>query len=980
MADRIAEQGALQDAISNNEINPPRLSLAGYIRGLFLDWSASPYNPLTRLTARGRYLGYFWDNGAIGLSMDFANQSFIVKDGTLQSKSFSDIVNFSRTSNATVTNSAGVIAYAPHNLLTFSEQFDNAAWTKTTTTVTANAIASPNNTTTGDTLTASGANSTTLHSYTAIAQPYTFSIYIRRRTGTGTINITADGSTYVAKTITSDWARFDTTITPTAGARTPGVRIVTSGDAIDVWGAQLEIGSTATTYNPTTVKNLLGYSELFDNAAWTKSNSFVQTNLLTYSETFDNAAWTGSGATVTANNIIAPNGYQTADKVTISGSDSLRNTNAIVITTGTQYTVSISAKKNDFDWLRISVGNVAALTNSVRVWFNLATGVVGSNTTSGTGWAFVSATITPQSNDFYRITVCYTGTATDNFVSLASSDGNGSLVRAANGSSYYIWGAQLVQGSVAGDYRRTDAAALPIYYPNHNGVVVAEKIVENTATAYHAISGTTITAGTYMASIYAKAGERNFLQLAGGVSVNDYITFNLSTGVITQTGSGASLGSITAVGNGWYRCSVRLSFATTGVYVTVCQTGTGGWLPSAAGNGTSGIYIFGAQVSDSASLDPYVLTAAAAPTAAAYYGPRFDYDPVTLQPKGLLIEEQRTNLLQSTTAFNNTAYGWYNNSGFYSIVTLNDTTGVDGTLSGAKLAATATSNNYLRNQLSGQSNNTVDTLSVYMKKGNINFGVLRNIAISGAPYAWFNLNNGTVGTVQAGLTATITNAGNGWYRCSITGTTLASIVNNLIDIVPAATDNSQTVTIGDYIYIDRPQLENGAFSTSHIPTVASQVTRTADVATIQGSNFYSWYNQNEGSIYTQFSMLGYSSFNAIISAYLNSTNFIALDVNSSFVPRFVVENATNQVNLVAQSGAISANTVYKLSSAYKINDFAIDINTDTIKLNTSGTLPIANTLNIGSRTGAAQFMNGTIKQISYYPVRLSNDVLKGLTA
>jgi len=231
MAKRLAELGALQDAVSNDESSPKRLALAGYIRGLFLDWSANPYNPLSRLTARGRLLGYFWDSGAIGLSMNFADQNYLVKDGTVQSKSFSQIVNFSRTTNATVTNSAGQIAYAPHNLLTYSEQFDNAAWTKTTTTVASNAIAATNSTTTADTLTAGGANSTTLHSYTAIAQPYTFSIYIRRRTGTGVIEITADGSTYVAKTITSDWARYDTTITPTAGTRTPGIRIVTSGDA-----------------------------------------------------------------------------------------------------------------------------------------------------------------------------------------------------------------------------------------------------------------------------------------------------------------------------------------------------------------------------------------------------------------------------------------------------------------------------------------------------------------------------------------------------------------------------------------------------------------------------------------------------------------------------------------------------------------------------------------------------------------------------
>jgi len=182
MAKRLAELGALQDAVSNNEATPFRLGLAGYIRGLFLDWSANPYNPLTRLSARGRLLGYFWDNGAIGLSMDFANQSFIVKDGTLQSKPFSDIVTFSRTTNATVTRSDGTIGYAPHNLLTFSEQFDNAAWTKTNATITANSTTAPDETLTADKLVenASTGDHRTFQGFTVSSGVvYTFSVYLK---------------------------------------------------------------------------------------------------------------------------------------------------------------------------------------------------------------------------------------------------------------------------------------------------------------------------------------------------------------------------------------------------------------------------------------------------------------------------------------------------------------------------------------------------------------------------------------------------------------------------------------------------------------------------------------------------------------------------------------------------------------------------------------------------------------------------------
>ena len=78
-------------------------------------------------------------------------------------------ITFGRTSNATLTNSAGLVAYAPHNLLTYSEQFDNAAWSKTNTTITANSTAAPDGTLTADTLTSGAANGYLYQSFSAAA-------------------------------------------------------------------------------------------------------------------------------------------------------------------------------------------------------------------------------------------------------------------------------------------------------------------------------------------------------------------------------------------------------------------------------------------------------------------------------------------------------------------------------------------------------------------------------------------------------------------------------------------------------------------------------------------------------------------------------------------------------------------------------------------------------------------------------------------
>ena len=792
-------------------------------------------------------------------------------------------INFSRTTNATVTNSAGLITYAPHNLLTYSEQFDNAAWqklngTSTSPTVVANNAVSPNNTNTADTVTfglidASG-------DYSIISQVITIS---NDATHTSSFYVKANSASDVGKTLylyhtdngvtvnqvsidlTLNYQRITSTGSFTAGANRR-VTLASLGSglggknqtafSVDVWGAQLEIGSTATTYNSTTVKNLLGYSELFDNATWTKSNSFVQTNLVTYSEDFSNAVWQKPSITVTSNSEIAPNGYQTADTLTATaGTALIQNIATSVI--GVSYTVSI--------WVKRKTGTGVIYLRSVEAGNNL-----------------INVT-----NEWQRFSVTTTATSTVLRVGIVVN---------TSGDEVYVWGAQAVQGSVAGDYRRTDAAALPVYYPNHNGVVCAEKLVETAANNFHFISPTgtgTVVGSRYTSSIYVKAGERTWFVLTAFGLVNTDTWFNLSTGVRGTTGSNVISASIIYVGNGWYRCSISYIATGTNNGASVLPA-TGNGLSSYTGDGTSGIYIFGAQTSDSASLDPYVLNAAAAPTAAAYYGARFDYDPVTLAPKGLLIEEQRANLL------------------------------LNSSLAGTNLAT--------------------QNVTVTAVAHTLSFYGTGNIVLSG--------------------TASATLTGTGAYPTRST-----------LTFTPTAGTLTLTVT-GTVQYA---QLEIGSFATSFIPTAASQVTRAADVATIQGSNFYSWFNQNEGSIYANSETF---SINDSRTVYTISDGTLNNRIASAAAARYhlvVVATSTLQVDI--DNGTYTNFEYSKVAGAYKINDFASSLNSSTVGTDVVGLLPITNEMKIGSNSsGSTSSLNGHIKQISYYPQRLSDSVLKGLTA
>ena len=144
------------------------------------------------------------------------------------------------------------------NRLLYSEDFSNAAWAKTNVTVTANSTAAPDGATTADTLTATAANGTVIQDLGVVASAKkTGSLWLKRKTGSGNIQLTMDGGTgWTTVAVGADWTRFP--ITQTLADEDFGVRIVTSGDEVYAWGGQIEQangwsgGAWMTTYVPTT--------------------------------------------------------------------------------------------------------------------------------------------------------------------------------------------------------------------------------------------------------------------------------------------------------------------------------------------------------------------------------------------------------------------------------------------------------------------------------------------------------------------------------------------------------------------------------------------------------------------------------------------------------------------------------------------------------------------------------------------------------
>jgi hypothetical protein len=362
-----------------------------------------------------------------------------------------------------------------------------------------------------------------------------------------------------------------------------------------------------------------------------------------------------------------------------------------------------------------------------------------------------------------------------------------------------------------------------------------------------------------------------------------------------------------------------------------------------------------------------------ATTASAYYGPRFDYDPVTLAPRGLLIEEARTNLLTYSAQFDDASWLKARAS-----IVANTAVGPDGLTSADKLVEDTANNTHAVYKPSGIVSGT-NTFSVYAKPDGRNWLCLETDTVN--TRSFFNIATGTLGTIGSAVTATITPARDGWYRCTITGTFVGTmyIQTASSDGVAVYTGNG---TSGILLY--GAQAEAGAFATSYIPTVASTVSRSADVATMTGTNFSTWYNQSEGTFV--------ASFDALVSANTTAANVLSAWQSFNDINRIwmwngapgVVRNTVNSggVNSAELTGAtIVANTPFRAAATYRVNDYAFATNGGTVATDASGALPVGiNLLGIGQRGDTQEFLNGHIRAIAYYNTRLPNTQLQTLTA
>lgn len=656
--------------------------------------------------------------------------------------------------------------------------------------------------------------------------------------------------------------------------RNPGLRKSVEQPVLDLNFAASQIGSNGAP------DSRIDFSR-GSNAYFVDSDGLVKKsphNLQVYSQDFDNAAWSKARVTVSANATTAPDGTLTADKIVEtaeSGAKYWRDFASAVA--GERFFFSVFAKAAERKYLQMWTA-FGTGGNWPQVWnvFDVEAGTVIRSDPDGD-----SATIEDVGNGWFRCTTSITADSSGlDDIGFGLWDGSGTVPTTSHSyvgdgsSGLFLWGAQLSQHStlpVGNPYIKTEASAVyaarldhdPSWFMSaaqeqnlleysemldnsgwtkYQSTVTANAAVapDGTTTAEKLASSNTLEGAviqdvegnpsvTYVFSIYLKKDEFDEAELhlnyrGGGSSLYRAIyDVDLTAGTIAYQAGSTATTTITDDGDGWFRVTIsQPSPASTDTVRAEVNAPVG----NASGDG---ILVWGAQLEVGSTASTYHRT-----EGQPYYG-----EGAT--PKGLLIEEARTNTVTYSEDFSQSIY---TKTGV--TATDNSVLSPSGEVTGAFIAETsATSNHNLTYFWTIDANETL-TVSYFIKKAGRDKLSLQNYgpgSIAGGEYVNFDytFSTNSFGTAGAGGNTTLvsrsaTDYGNGWVRIAIS-ITYSGGTSGSGSWRIYSTDGSGTSYAGDTskgFYVWGAQVEEAAnsFPTSYIKTTGSTVTRNADVATM----------------------------------------------------------------------------------------------------------------------------------------------------
>ena len=485
------------------------------------------------------------------------------------------------------------------------------------------------------------------------------------------------------------------------------------------------------------------------------------------------------------------------------------------------------------------------------------------------------------------------------------------------------------------------------------GDLSAFKLTESSASGVHLLANTAVsTNGLVSGSIYAKYLSRYLrLTIHDTTNANEWysVIYDLENGTIydslakTVTVFDSEIEQMT---DGYYRCVINADLGASSSTILYTQTSNGAAISSAddrgrcqyQGDGTSGIYIYGAQLNSGSTAKTYY------PTTTRLNVPRVDY--LNNSNGSLLLESQRTNLITQSSnlsLLSKVSVG----TASAPVTTANYATSPDGTMNATRV--------------------------VFDLNGGSGRSILRQAIPLGSDYYFSIYVKSTDGTDQKvmwhdggeQITTTVTNE---WQRITYdarSGVTYAGIALN----ANSGVDTSDILVWGF-------QVEIGSYPTSYIPTSGTTVTRNLDT-------FYSDTNaigQTEGTFYLETvplnSLTSYTE--RVVQFESSGSDFMTIQRSANSTITFYGTDGVNSWSIV-QIGLFVGGETIKIAGAYKDNDIALYVNGVQIGTNTSASAPQTQKLRFANNASGSLGYIGSHQEFQLYKTRLTNAELATLT-
>jgi len=937
------------------------------------------------------------------------------------SRSTKNKITFSRASTGTYVGSDGLIKTSPVNLFTYSEQVGQ--WNQLyNATVTANAALAPDGSMTADRVRLPANSGTAaLNSYVSTSGNHTGTIYVKAVTsGTdNTFNLYL-GSPSELFTATDEWQRF----TFTANTSDFRFGIVNGDDSfvtdVLLWGAQLEEGTTSSDYLPTGGSK--SGAPRFDHDPVTGESLGLlieeeRTNIVLNSVDGEVQSITNmTGPT----SVYGPGGTDTAFQYLSTGGTVVSRVvfKAVVAANATQYTATVYVKGVNYNTVTFGFGNNGFGGGSRRTFY------LDTITTGSIGGSAAALSIEDAGNGWRRLRVTTNATTSATGIIAYLDLGNSSSQTHTTDQGFQIYGFQIEAGTFPTSIIPTSGSAVTRAadiasiegneFAKTNLLEYSERFDQSAWTKNGSFASSQVPNaalapdGTQSAEEYQNAATgTNNVQQSFSASAQPYVfSVYLKAKTVSDVGKSVLIG-----GHFSSATHLREAVQLPSEWTRFTKAGTAtaaGWVWGVDGrtSGTfagvnvtreeSSFYVWGAQLETGdelteytpsvesfvsrASTATYVDDATGLITTAAVDAARYENGE-------LLLEEARANLIKYSQDFTNSF--WRN------VLSHSTVTSPDGGQNTYELTNSDLLFPDTENSVPANTTNTTSIFAKYAGVGNSAGIQMRVAAVGGnAPWVNFDLTNGSVGNTATssgtsirGDSWTLIGYGiepfaNGWYRIHITYTCSAATRSEFKPSGSPATDVESSVGSGKVLVfgaqaeVSSPVTDGALYTTSYIPTSVSAVTRASDVS-VSALGVASWYNQNEGTVYSDITTqwLSGRSTNGTILQIDNGTNDTGrlFHKRKGSSGRHDFKFSGNDVFLAVPTNSYKAASGYNTSSYITCVDKTLSGEGNVI----TGDLNTLNRAQIGNNGN--NILNGHISRLAYFPTRLPDDKLKSIT-